>query len=97
MTAALHALEAHKPNRASPSRVEPARLRYRFHRASGRTREWNAWAGLHLYLATSRRESDIGAIVGFVEKRLPDELFEQRLARRAVYLPQATRLEERQS
>lgn len=46
---------------------------------------------------TDARERHVGAVVGAVEKPFGDELFEQRVARAAVQLPEATRLRQRQS
>jgi hypothetical protein len=45
----------------------------------------------------SRRRGDVGALVGLAEETLADKLFEQHLAGRNIYLPQTTRLRERQS
>lgn len=46
---------------------------------------------------TDLRERDVGAVVGAVENPCGDELFEQRVARGAIQLPEATRLRQRQS
>ena len=51
-----------------------------------------------LELGTSReRERDIGAIPSLIKEGFPHQLFEQRLARRGLELPQAAGLRERQS
>jgi hypothetical protein len=42
-------------------------------------------------------ERDVRAIVSLVEKPLDDKLFENGQARRAVKLPESTRLRERQA
>ena len=44
----------------------------------------------HSHSFASRRLRDIGARFCFVEKTFPDQLFEQHLASRNIYVPEAT-------